>query len=73
MLDFILNKIDHILHKDRYLDTYINNIISTKTGFNANKIKLLSASKSNMQNNNEFDTFNFKYEGIIYDLDKNIN
>ena len=41
MIDYILNKIDHFLHKDRYLDTYIQNIISEKTGFKANKIKLL--------------------------------
>lgn len=70
MLDEILNKIDHIIHKDKYLDTYINNIISAKTGFKANKIKLLTASKSDMIHNNNFDTFTFKYEGLIYELDK---
>ena len=70
MIDYILNKIDHFLHKDRYLDTYRQNIISEKTGFKANKIKLLAASKSNMKVKNEFDTFTFKYEGLVYELYK---
>lgn len=48
-------------------------IISEKTGFKANKIKLIYASKSNYKVKNELDTFKFKYEGLIYDLDKNDN
>ncbi len=70
MIEYILYKIDHFLHKDRYLDTYIQNIISEKTGFKANKIKLLTACKSNMKVKNEFDTFTFKYEGLVYELYK---
>ena len=70
MLDYVLDKIDHIIHKDNYLDTYLINIISDKTGFNPKKIKLLTASKSNMKTNNNFDTFSFKYEGLIYELFK---
>lgn len=71
MLDNILEAIHHFIHKNQYLDTYVQNIISDKTGFKANKIKLLKASKSDIEHNNNFDTFSFKYEGIIYDLDKN--
>ena len=70
-MDYILDKIDHLLHKDQYLDTYIKNIIASKTGFIPRKIKLYKASKSNMEINNNFDTFTFKYEGLIYELDKN--
>lgn len=70
MIDVILDKIAHFLHKDQYLDTYLKNIISDKTGFKAKKIKLLKASKSDMKHFNYFDTFLFKYEGLIYELKK---
>jgi hypothetical protein len=36
----------------------------------AKKIKLLGASKSDIEHFNYFDTFLFKYEGLIYELKK---
>lgn len=70
-IDKALNTLHYHIYKDQYLDNYINNIISSKTGFKADEIILLRASKSNIKVFNEFDTFLFKYKGLIYNLDKN--
>ena len=41
MIDVILDKIAHFLHKDQYLDTYLKNIISDKTGFKAKMLRIV--------------------------------
>jgi hypothetical protein len=70
MIESILNYIDHRLHKEQYFDTYIIKLISEKTNFNEDEIKVLKVSKSDIKNINEFDTFDFIYKQKIYHLDK---
>lgn len=55
--------------KNRWLDAYIQDLISDKTDFKPYKIKLIRASKNDIQNNNVLDTFIFKYNGNCYYLD----
>lgn len=53
--------------KQRYLDTYFQDVIASKTGFKPYKIKLEYVSKENPKIN-EFNYFKFKYEGVLYEL-----
>lgn len=69
MIERILTRIDKTLHKERYLDTYLKNIISEATGFKASKIKLLTASLSSNKAQT-LDIFTFKYNGLEYVLDQ---
>lgn len=69
----ILNKIVKFIGyigvpKKKRLDYYFQKIISDKTGFNVNKIDMLYAEKSNIDVNNEFDSFIFNYMGLTYKL-----
>lgn len=56
-------------HKHRWLDTYIQDLIASKTNFKPYKIKLLVAKKENPKKHNELDLFTFIYEGKYYYLD----
>ncbi len=69
ILDKIVKFIGYIgVPKERRLGYYFEKIISNKTGFNANKIDMLYAEKSNTDVNNEFDSFIFNYMGLTYKL-----
>ena len=69
ILDKIVKSIGYIgVPKERRLDYYFEKIISDKTGFNVNKIDMLYAEKSNIDVNNEFDSFIFNYMGLTYKL-----
>ena len=69
ILDKIVKFIGYIgVPKERRLDYYFEKIISDKTGFNVNKIDMLYAEKSNIDVNNEFDSFIFNYMGLTYKL-----
>ena len=54
--------------KEQRLDYYLQKIVSSKTGFNIDKIDLISAEKTNMKEINEFNSFVFKYKGLTYKL-----
>lgn len=65
----IIRKIDYIgVPKEQRLDYYLQKIISNKTGFNVNKIYMLYAEKTNIKENNEFNSFIFEYKGLTYKL-----
>lgn len=69
ILDKIVKFISYIgVPKERRLDYYLEKIISDKTGFDVNKIDMLYAEKSNIDVNNEFDSFIFNYIGLTYKL-----
>ena len=69
ILDKIVKFIGYIgVPKERRLDYYFEKIISDKTGFNVNKIDMLYAEKSNIDVNNEFDSFIFNYMSLTYKL-----
>lgn len=69
ILDKIVRFISYIgVPKERRLDYYLEKIISDKTGFDVNKIDMLYAEKSNIDVNNEFDSFIFNYIGLTYKL-----
>ena len=53
--------------KHRYLDTYLQDLVASITGFKPYKIKLEVASKENPKVN-EFNYFEFKYLGASYKL-----
>lgn len=69
ILDKIVKFISYIgVPKEKRLDYYLEKIISDKTGFDVNKIDMLYAEKSNIDVNNEFDSFIFNYIGLTYKL-----
>lgn len=56
-----------VKRKDR-LDTYLENIVASQTGFKARDIEIQVASKVNMEEINEFDSFEFIYHKQLYKL-----
>ncbi len=60
-------KLIYLYHKkNRYLQSYLQDLIADKTSFKPHKIKLEITSKEN--NSQEFNHFIFCYEGLKYDL-----
>jgi hypothetical protein len=53
------------------IDNYLKNLIQEKTSMNVNNIYLLWASKTNMEEKNEFNYFEFTYENQNYILFEN--
>lgn len=55
--------------KHRYLDAYMQDLITEQSNLNLKpyKIELLKASKENPKIN-EFNYFTFKYDGVMYEL-----
>ncbi len=63
----MISKLIYLYHKrHRYLESYVQDLISAKTNFKPYKIKLEITSKEN--NSFEFNHFIFNYEGLKYDL-----
>lgn len=63
----MISKIKYLYQKrHRYLESYVQDLISNKTNFKPHKIKLELSSKEN--NSEEFNHFIFNYEGLKYDL-----
>ena len=63
----MISKLKYLYHKKhRYLQSYIQDLISEKTNFEPYKIKLEIASKEN--GSFEFNHFVFGYKGQKYDL-----
>ena len=63
----MISKIKYLYQKKhRYLESYVQDLISNKTNFKPYKIKLELSSKEN--NSEEFNHFIFNYEGLKYDL-----
>lgn len=54
--------------KEQRLDYYLQKLVSKKTGFNVDKIKILVAKKTNMEKYNQFNKFIFKYKRKTYQL-----
>ena len=60
-------KLIYLYHKkNRYLQSYLQDLIADKTNFKPHKIKLEITSKEN--DSQEFNHFIFCYEGLKYDL-----
>lgn len=63
----MISRLIYLYHKKhRYLQSYIQDLISNKTDFKPYKIKPEIASKEN--NSFEFNHFVFEYKGVKYDL-----
>ena len=63
----MISKLIYLYHKkNRYLQSYIQDLIAAKTDFEPHKIKLEISSKEN--NSQEFNHFIFSYNGLRYDL-----
>lgn len=63
----MISKIVYLYHKkNRYLDSYIQDLIANKTTFKAHKIKLSYTEKKD--NSEEFNYFLFDYNGSSYDM-----
>ena len=63
----MISKIIYLYHKkNKYLDSYIQDLIAQKTNFKAYKIKLSYTEKKN--HSNEFNYFLFNYKGLSYEL-----
>lgn len=63
----MISKLVYLYHKkNRYLQSYIQDLIADKTYFEPHKIKLEISSKKN--NSQEFNHFIFSYNGLRYDL-----
>lgn len=63
----MISKLVYLYHKkNRYLQSYIQDLIADKTYFEPHKIKLKISSKEN--NSQEFNHFIFSYNGLRYDL-----
>ena len=54
--------------KKKRFNYYLKALINDKTDFNINKIILIIAEKTKMDEYNEFNHFIFKYNGLVYDL-----
>ena len=55
------------LKRNRYLDPYLQDLISNKTGFEPYEIKVIIASKE-PKTKKEFNYFEFSYQGLNYTL-----
>lgn len=63
----MISKLIYLYHKkNRYLQSYIQDLIADKTSFEPHKIKLEISSKEN--DSQEFNHFIFSYNGLRYDL-----
>ena len=63
----MISRLIYLYHKkNRYLQSYIQDLIADKTNFEPNKIKLEISSKEN--NSHEFNNFIFSYNGLRYEL-----
>lgn len=63
----MISRLIYLYHKkNRYLQSYIQDLIAYKTDFEPHKIKLEISSKEN--NSQEFNHFIFSYNGLRYDL-----
>lgn len=63
----MISKLIYLYHKkNRYLQSYIQDLIADKTNFEPHIIKLEISSKEN--NSQEFNHFIFRYNGLRYDL-----
>jgi hypothetical protein len=63
----MISKLIYLYHKkNRYLQSYIQDLIADRTNFKPHKIKLEISSKEN--DSKEFNHFVFYYEGLKYDL-----
>ncbi len=63
----MISKLIYLYHKkNRYLESYVQDLIASKTSFEPHKIKLELSSKEN--NSEEFNHFIFNYKGLRYDL-----
>lgn len=63
----MISKLIYLYHKkNRYLESYVQDLIANKTNFEPYKIKLEISSKEN--NSAEFNHFIFNYVGLRYDL-----
>lgn len=64
----LIRKLKYLyLKKHRWLDPYLQDLISSKTMFKPYNIKLIEASKTN-KNINEFNYFKFSYNALTYEL-----
>ena len=67
----MISKLVYLYHKkNRYLQSYLQDLIADKTNFKPHKIKLEITSKEN--NSQEFNHFIFRYEGLKYELLDNV-
>ena len=63
----MISRLIYLYHKkNRYLQSYLQDLIADKTSFKPHKIKLEITSKEN--NSKKFNHFVFNYEGLKYDL-----
>ena len=63
----MISKLIYLYHKkNRYLQSYLQDLIADKTYFEPHKIKLEISSKEN--NSQEFNHFIFSYNGLRYNL-----
>ena len=63
----MISRLIYLYHKkNRYLQSYIQDLIADKTSFEPHKIKLEISSKEN--DSQEFNHFIFSYNGLRYDL-----
>lgn len=63
----MISRLIYLYHeKNRYLQSYIQDLIADKTNFEPHKIKLKISSKEN--NSHEFNHFIFSYNGLRYEL-----
>ena len=66
----MISKLIYLYHNNnRYLQSYLQDLIADKTSFKPHKIKLEITSKEN--NSKEFNHFIFNYEGLRYELSDN--
>lgn len=64
----LLKKIKYLYQKkNRYLEAFLQDLIADSTGFNPYEIKLRVASKKD-KTRNQFNYFEFSYQGIDYIL-----
>lgn len=70
----LIRKLKYLyLKKHRWLDPYLQDLISSKTMFKPYNIKLIEVAKTN-KNINVFNYFKFSYNGLVYELlDDNLN
>lgn len=63
----IFNKIKYLYQKkNRYLQAYLQDLISTETGFPPYEIKLNKVAK--IDDSEAFNFFDFNYQGLHYEL-----
>lgn len=63
----IFNRIKYLYQKkNRYLQAYLQDLISTETGFPSYEIKLNKVAK--IDDSEAFNFFDFNYQGLHYEL-----